>query len=108
MQNYPGTVYETLSNADALRTGGHNRGMPIILKALLSAAAILIIPCQSGIICMHTNWNSDFPEPAEDWAPYQSMLEELQARAQKDARKERAAAPTKKQKAPKDKDKHRR
>ena len=45
---------------------------------------------------------------AEDWAPYQSMLEELQARAQKDARKERAAAPAKKQKAPKDNDKRRR
>ena len=36
------------------------------------------------------------------------MLEELQARAQKDAQKERAAAPAKKQKAPEDKDKHRR
>ena len=36
------------------------------------------------------------------------MLEELQARALKDARKERAAAPAKKQKAPKGKDKQRR
>ena len=108
MLTYSGTVCEALSSADALRTGGHNKGMPELLKAVLSTTAILIIPCQSGIISMHTNWNSDFPESAEDWAPYQSMLEELQARAQKDARKERAAAPAKKQKAPKDKDKHRR
>ena len=40
---------------------------------------------------------------AGDWAPYEHMLEELQARADKDARRERPAAAAAKPAAPKDK-----
>lgn len=46
---------------------------------------------------------SDQVSCAGDWAPYWHMLEELQARADKDAKQDKAAAPTKKATEPKDK-----